>query len=65
MTEWIIAGIVVAALIIAGLIKMAGRCSRNEEREDEYSAVYDEVRDALRNPEMYKGNTREETQWEN
>ena len=34
MTEWIITGIVVAALIIAGLIKMAGRCSRQEEQED-------------------------------
>lgn len=34
MTEWIIAGNVVAALIVAGLIKVAGRCSRQEEKED-------------------------------
>ena len=35
MTEWIIAGIAVAALIIAGLIKVAGRCSRQEEQDVE------------------------------
>lgn len=34
MTEWIIAGIVVAALIVAGLMKVSGRCSRQEEKED-------------------------------
>ena len=31
MTEWIIIGIVVAALIVAGLIKVSGRCSHYEE----------------------------------
>lgn len=35
MTEWIIIGIVVAALIIAGLIKVSGRCSRQEEQDVE------------------------------
>ena len=34
MTEWIIAGIVVAAVIGAGLIKVSGRCSRQEEQKD-------------------------------
>ena len=43
MTEWIIIGIVVAALIIAGLMKMAGRCSRQEEQEDERKGEYDGV----------------------
>ena len=41
MTEWIIVGIVVAALIVAGLMKMASRCSRQEEQEDNRKGEYD------------------------
>ena len=43
MTEWIIIGIVVAAPIIAGLIQVAGRCSRQEEKEDGRRGEYNGI----------------------